>query len=298
MRLIPAVVITVLVFDGQSFGEELEPSATADFFERLDSNRDGKVSLSEAPEQGKMLVEFLLRQSGKKDSDQLDRVEFMRLSSLPAHRSTKQHTQEKADAAAIGAGNVQAAPDNCPACAMGLSAEFVFKRLDVDEDELVTVAEFMRSPGMQDMAKAREVLGRLDKNGDDKLSWEELEAAYEARHANCKKPDPATVAAIAAQARPDGRGVGNRFAQVFILRSDQDGDGRISKKEFRGPAFGFDRMDKNKNGYIEANELGELHQRRLNDPQSMKDRLETGDVPKPPQGQRPEGLGETDPKKQ
>ena len=95
-----------------------------------------------------------------------------------------------------------------------------------------------------------------------------------------------------------GRGDGNRFTQVFILRSDQDGDGKISKKEFRGPAFGFDRMDKNKNGFIEADELGELHQRRLNDPKSMRERLESGDVPKPPQGKRPEGLGEADPKKQ
>lgn len=298
MRLVPAVVITVLVFAGLSFGEERKPPATADFFERLDTDSDGKVSLSEAPEQGKMLAEFLLRQSGKKNTDQLDRVEFMRLTTASAHLSTKEQTQEKAVAAAIGAGDVEAAPENCPACAMGLTAEFVFKRLDVDEDNLVTVAEFMRSPGMQDMAKAREVVGRLDKSGDEKLSWTELEAAYKARHANCKKPDPATVAADALQVLPDDRGDGNRFARVFILRSDQDGDGKISKKEFRGPAFGFDRMDKNKNGFIEANELGELHQRRLNDPKSMRERLKTGDVPKPPQSKRPEGLGDADEKNQ
>ena len=243
-----------------------------------------------------MLVEFLLRQSDKKSTDQLDRSEFMQLSSLPARRSTE--GKEKAVAAAIGSGDVQTDPENCPACAMGLTADFVFKRLDVDDDKLVTVTEFMRSPGMQDLAKAREVVGRLDKSGDGKLSWEELETAYKARHANCKKPDPVTVAANAEQVRPDGRGDGDRFAQVFILRSDQNGDGKISKKEFLGPAFGFDRMDKNKNGFIEADELGELHQRRLNDPKSMRERLESGDVPKPPQGKRPEGLGEASKKKQ
>jgi hypothetical protein len=35
----------------------------------------------------------------------------------------------------------------------------------------------------------------------------------------------------------------------------------------------------------------------LIDPKSMRERLESGDVPKPPQGKRPEALGDADPKK-
>ena len=204
---------------------------------------------------------------------------------MPQGQERKQESSahENAVAAALSAGEVQPAPENCPACAMGLTAEFVFKRLDVDGDGFVTVTEFMHSPGMQDETKAREAVGRLDKNGDGRLSFEELEAAYKARHANCKKPPAAT---IAANPRPDGRGDGNRFAQVFILRSDRDGDGKISMDEFRGSASGFDRLDKNKNGFIEADELDELHQQRLNDPKSMRERLESGDVPMPPQGRQ------------
>jgi hypothetical protein len=285
MRIVPALIAAFLMLGGISHGEEAKPghAAAGRFFERLDINGDGKVTLEEAPEQGKMLVEFLLSQSGKKGSDHLDRAEFMRLT----HHHTDERPNDKAVAAALGAGDVQPAPDNCPACAMGLTAEFVFKRLDVDQDNLVTVTEFMRSPGMQDVAKAREVVGRLDKSGDGKLSWEELETAYKARHVNCKMPDPATLAANAERVGPDGRGDGNRFAQVFILRSDQNGDGKISKEEFRGPAFGFNRLDKNGNGFIEADELGELHQRRLNDPKSMRERLQSGDVPKLPRDKRP-----------
>lgn len=289
MRLVQLSLVTVLALVGsctavpQGRERKQESSTPGDFFERLDTNGDGKVTLGEAPEQGKMLVEFLLSQSGKKPSDPLTRQEFLRLNASRAYDHAPAEPYENAVAAALGAAEVQPAPENCPACAMGLTAEFVFKRLDVDEDRLVTVTEFMRSPGMQDETKAREAVGRLDKNGDGRLSFEELETAYKARHANCKKPPPAT---IAADAQPDGRGDANRFAQVFILRSDRDGDGRISKDEFRGPASGFDRLDKNKNGFIEADELDELHQRRLNDPMSMRERLESGDVPMPPQGKR------------
>ena len=185
-------------------------------------------------------------------------------------------------------GRVQLAPENCPACAMGLTAEFVFNRLDVNADRLVTVTEFRRSPGMDDEAKAAEAVGRIDKDGHGTLTWEEFETAYKARHANCKKPDPATIAANAAKVRPDGRGDGARFARVFIMRSDKDGDGRISRPEFRGSDSGFERMDKNGSGFIESDELGELHQRRLADPRTMRQRLQEGDVRRPPFG-RPAG---------
>ncbi len=156
MRIVPVLIVTFLIFGGVSHGERPKPEkADSKFFERLDINGDGRVSLKEAPEQGKMLVEFLLSQSGKKGSDHLDRAEFMRLT----HRNTDERPHGQAVAAAFGAGDVQPAPDNCPACAMGLTAEFVFKRLDVDEDKFVTAIEFMRSPGMDDEKKAREVEG-------------------------------------------------------------------------------------------------------------------------------------------
>lgn len=276
----------VMTCVGLMAGEQDSSAQSQKFFERLDANKDGKVTFAEAPAEGKMLVEFLLSRAGKKKGDRLSRQDFKRWASLPDHR----HVDDKAVAAILADGKMQQAPENCPACAMGLTAEFVFKRLDVNEDKLVTVTEFRRSPGMDDEAKAREVVGRLDKTGDGKLSWEELKTAYETRHANCKKRDPATLADNAGQLRPDGRGDGNRFARVFILRSDKNSDGKIDKSEFRGGEGGFQRLDKNKNGFIEVDELGELHQRRLNDPKSMKERLRDGDVKRPPQDKRPKRL--------
>ena len=80
----------------------------------------------------------------------------------PTSRDTPATVIEKAFGAATGTGDLPANPESCAACAMGLTAGFVFKRLDVNQDKLVTVNEFMRSPGMQDLAKAR--TGKGDKS--------------------------------------------------------------------------------------------------------------------------------------
>ena len=76
------------------------------------------------------------------------------------------------------------------------------------------------------------------------------------------------------------------FSQVFMLRNDKDGDGKVDRSEFRGADMGFNRLDQNKNGFIEVDELGELHQSRMNDPKSMRERLQSGDIRKPPKDKR------------
>lgn len=129
------------------------------------------------------------------------------------------------------------APANCPACAMGLTAEFVFKRLDSNEDKSISATEFADSPGMSSVDEARKAIGRIDTDGSGTLSWQELEKAYTQRHAKCTK-----AARPATPAQPDRRGNMTRFAQVFIMRSDTNGDGKVDKSEFRGSDAGFDRM--------------------------------------------------------
>ena len=117
---------------------------------------------------------------------------------------------------------------------MGLTAEFVFKRLDVNEDGKIVVEEFAKSPGMRGETQAREAVAKIDTGGDGVLEWKEFEAAYRIRHAECQKTPNNGKEAGSPVVGPDGRGDGNRFAQVFILRSDQNGDGRIDRNEFRG----------------------------------------------------------------
>ncbi len=170
---------------------------------------------------------------------------------------------------------------------MGLTAESIFNRLDVNEDRKVSAGEFAQGPGIRDAEEARQAVGRIDTDEDGTLSWKEFEAAHKLRHARCAKALPAT-----APAGPGQRGNMNRFAQVFIMRSDRNGDGRIDKSEFRGSDSRFDLMDKNGNGYIDPEELTELHTRRMNDPKTMRERLDSGEVRRPPPWARPEGAGQ------
>ena len=286
----------------RSHARDRRPSADAgppsidETFERFDRDKDGKLRQQEIPE---FVSQFILpADTNKDDAVTKQELEAFRKSWGAGRPDTGARLTDRTVATAIGTGDAQPVPENCPACAMGLTAKFIFNRLDVDEDRLITVTEFLRSPGMQDLAKAREVFERLDKSGDEKLSLQELETVYIVRHANCRKPDPAVLVANTKNIRSDGRGDGRRFDQVFILRSDKDSDGKISKEEFRGPVSGFNRLDKNRNGFIEKDELGDLHQRRLNDSKSIKERLRSGDISKPLQGKRPNVSGDAQTKKE
>ncbi len=182
------------------------------------------------------------------------------------------------------ASKVKPAPADCPACAMGMTAETVFARLDVDGDKTVTVKEFMRSPGMSDQAEARAAVGRIDTDGDGVLSWAELAKAYKERHAKCPKIDPSKAGA-------EGRGNRSRFAMVFMMQNDKNGDGAVDKSEFRGSDARFDQMDKNANGKLESEELADLHVSRMNDPKSMRERLASGDLPRRPPSKSPSAAG-------
>ena len=236
--------------------------AVAGAFQRVDADGDGKITEKEILAEAK-------RSFRRMDTDGSGDVSAAEFARARSGRSAK------------AAAKVKPAPANCPACAMGLTAEKVFSRLDADGDGKVTAKEFARSPGMGDEAEARAAVGRIDTDGDGSLSRAELTKAYNQRHANCPKVDPSK-----AGAGPDGRGNRSRFAMVFMMRSDKNGDGVVDKSEFRGSDARFDQMDKNANGKLEPDELADLHTRRMNDPKSMRERLSSGDLPHRPPSKR------------
>jgi hypothetical protein len=93
-----------------------------------------------------------------------------------------------------------------------------------------------------------------------------------------------------ADARPPG-GNGDQFHRVFLMQNDGNGDGVVTKTEFRGSAARFDAMDKNHDGKLDRAEIGELHKSRKADPLSMEQRLQGGQLRQPPANMRPPGFG-------
>ena len=123
------------------------PPSVDEVFERFDGNKDGMLQKDEIPEFAR---QFIL----PADTDGDDAVTKKELQasrpgqrpggdSRPAADAPRQGWPDRTAAEGRGGfslfGEVQQAPENCPACAMGLTAEFVFNRLDVNEDKLVTV---------------------------------------------------------------------------------------------------------------------------------------------------------------
>lgn len=56
--------------------------------------------------------------------------------------------------------------------------------------------------------------------------------------------------------RDGGQMSGGDFGSHFVSRLDNDGDGKVSRSEFDGPADRFDFHDENGDGYISAQEIG------------------------------------------
>ena len=54
--------------------------------------------------------------------------------------------------------------------------------------------------------------------------------------------------------KPPGPDGGGGAGARFIKRLDKNGDGKVSKREFDGPDHHFDRLDRNSDSYLDANE--------------------------------------------
>ena len=117
-----------------------------------------------------------------------------------------------------------------------------FDEYDTNADGKVLADEF---------AGSREVFKLLDKNGDGAITPDELglPADY--------KPAPRKRAKGGADKAPGGRnrgGMDKRMEQFRkrLQKMDANQDGRVSKDEWQGPEQAFDRMDRNKDGFLDA----------------------------------------------
>jgi Ca2+-binding EF-hand superfamily protein len=137
-------------------------------------------------------------------------------------------------------------------------------------------------PQVEELLKLtpEEAIKRFDKNGDGKLSKDELPAvlgkAFDASDKNGDgKLDRDEVAAMQMLLRnffvagnqpktapPAAKDI-DKIIDNLLKQFDKDGDGKISRKEATGPflADNFDRLDLNKDGFLDRKELRALAER-------------------------------------
>lgn len=117
-----------------------------------------------------------------------------------------------------------------------------FETYDTNFDGCVTSEEFRGS---------REVFRLLDVDEDGRITPAELglPATW--------KPDPARAGRTERTRGMEGRGARQRAAAMDRLkRMDTDGDDRVSRDEWMGQPEGFARLDRNKDGYLDAQDVG------------------------------------------
>ena len=119
----------------------------------------------------------------------------------------------------------------------------VIRNMDKNGDQRVSRNEF-RGPAQK--------FSKIDANQDGFLDLAEFQAA---RKRGAARPN-APGGANAPNGPPGGPGKGGApNAKKIVQKMDQNGDGKLSKTEFRGPPQKFRMMDQNKDGFVTGQEL-------------------------------------------
>ncbi|WLD10672.1 EF-hand domain-containing protein [Planctellipticum variicoloris] len=304
----------------------------ADLFKQLDKNADGKLVADEIPQEHRRLFERVQRAGDKNEDGQLTVEEFEAAHQPDAPsggslggpggpgggRPNPEEIRERLkqmDRNGDGKISRSEVPDVARERLMPL-----FDRLGKDELSLEDLGRF--SGGQR--PEPGQLFGQLDKNGDGKVSRDELPADARERMARIfdqAGKDELTREEFAAAFRgamqgppvegnrprtadgqPGGRpGMGPFRAPRFLQKLDADGDGRLSKSEFAKAPDLFADLDENGDGQLEPRELmgpppegmgpgTALGGRRpaAGRPE-MEGRRPEGDRPGTPQAGRPDG---------
>ena len=221
-------------------------------FARLDTNKDGKLTLDEAPERGKRIVQTILQRVGKGADDAISKEEFVKAALQGGGRPNDRPTSEP-----------QRPSDRAPNTSLPL---FV-KALDNNKDGMLSKAE---------LARASEVFSDLDFNGDGRLDVLELMGANAGSNRPQGRPNsqraggrpqrPGGAAQPNGSPQP-GRGRVPQFAQI-LQRFDKNNDGKVSREEAPDKMkSNFEQIDTNKDKLIDATEFSQLFERFRNRPQ-------------------------------
>ncbi len=225
-------------------------------FNELDKNHDGKLTADEVTAEHRRLFERLLRTSDANKDGALDKDEFLSgMKERPEPRERRRVAEEGPP------------PGDRPFPRPG---EILFRLFDTDHDGVLSEAEIQAAP---------EALKKLDKNGDGKITRDEIgpppgeggppPREFARRGPDGQGPDGQGVGPRGPERRgpggpgagEDGKGPRERIAER-IKAMDKNGDGKISKDEAQGPLKEhFEQIDANGDGFIDATELMQARER-------------------------------------
>lgn len=236
-----------------------------EFFKRMDTNGDGKVTLDEVPERGRQMVERLLSTLGRDKDSSISKDEF-----LEAAAKVQAGARRGNDARPGSEGRPdERRGEGNPAERGGRDGDRpplprIFEKLDTNHDGKI-------SPG--ELAKAADHFKELDENSDGQLDPRELLGP---RPDGGRGPGRETDGDRPGQGRPGagrpeaGRGTppggtrpgggrgpgGGAYIEQVIKQFDKNGDGKISKEEAPERLKDrFDQMDRNGDGYLDASDV-------------------------------------------
>ncbi|WP_339728087.1 hypothetical protein [uncultured Gimesia sp.] len=219
------------------------------FWSRLDRNGDKKISKEELPEPMRARMEPLFQ---RLNTDEISLEEFEKF----GNRFKGNREGGKPP------GNRPRKPGD-----MQAGAERFFDRLDTNKDGKLTLEE---SPE-RGKPIVRRLLEKSGKGEDAELTKEEFKKEFAAFRPDRRRPDRENDKEMKRpemrdqQKKQPGEPARRRPGSSFFQTIDLDNDGKLSKYELNQIDRVFDRLDRNRNGYLELEEVvGQQRRGRIN----------------------------------